>query len=116
MRLLALERVSRRAGEIGLLVDLHRPDARAVDGQQQVAMGLQMVGACVRRTGQEIDRLRMLRVAHIDNGNAVAEAMSDIGKAPVHHDLHAVAAAALVAVADELDFTGRNSIHGSISS
>src|SRR4051812_39799142 len=74
-----------------------------------------MVGARVRRTGQEIDRLRMLRIAHVDDGDAVAEAMADIGEAAMHHDLHAVAAAALVAVADELDVAGCNGVHGSIS-
>ena len=105
------ERVGRRAGEIGLLVDLHGPHARRIDRQQQVAVRLQMERAGIGRTGEEIDGLRVLRIAHVDDGDAVAEAVADIGVAAMHHDLHAVAAAALVAVADELDVAGRHGIH-----
>ena len=59
--LLTFERVARGAGEIGLLAHLHGPHARAIDRQQQVAVGLDMVRAGIRRAGQEIDRLRILR-------------------------------------------------------
>jgi hypothetical protein len=45
----------------------------------------------------------MPRVAHIDDGDAVRIAVTDIGVAAMHHDLHAVAAPTLVAVADETD-------------
>ena len=56
-------------------------------------MGLQMKGARIGRRGEEIDRARVARVAHIDDGKAVAEHVADIGVALVHHDLHAVAVA-----------------------
>jgi hypothetical protein len=41
--------------------------------------------------------------AHVDHGDAVGKAVADIGVAAIDHDLDAVAAAALVAVAEEFD-------------
>src|SRR5262249_61856592 len=61
--------------------------------------------------GDEVDGLRVLRIAHVDDGDAVAEAEAHIGIATMHHDLHAVAAPALVAVTDELDVARRDSNH-----
>ena len=101
-----LQLVGGRAAEIGLLVALellHRPDARRVDREQQVLVRLQVEGARSRRAGDEVDHLRVLRVAHVDGGDAVAEAVADVGVAAMHHDLHAVAAAAEVGMADEFD-------------
>ena len=40
--------------------------------------------------------------------------MADIGEAAVDHHLHAIAAAALVAMAEEFDIARRDGIHGSI--
>ena len=110
---LVLQLVRRRAAEIGLLVleFLHGPDARRVDGQQQIVMGLQVEGARSRRTGDEVDGLRVLGIAHVDGGDAVAEAVADIGVAAMHHDLDAVTAAAHVGMTDELDIAGGNRIH-----
>src|SRR5262249_40292540 len=90
---------------------LHGPDARRVDGEQEVVVGLQMKGARARRAGDEIEHLRARRVAHVHGRDAVAEAMPDIGVAAMHHDLDAVAAAAEVAMPDELDVAGCNGIH-----
>jgi hypothetical protein len=99
-----LQRIPRGSLEIDFLAHLHGPDTRAVDGQQQVAVGLQMMRARVRRAGDEIDRFGIFRIAHVDDRDAIGKAVADISKAPVDHDLHAVAAAALVAVAEEFDF------------
>src|ERR1700689_2223989 len=103
--LLTLERVARGAGEIGFLADLHGPHARAVDREQEIAVRLQVMRARVRRTGDEIHRLRIFRIAHIDDGDAVGKTMADIGETAVDHDLHAVAAAALVAMTEEFYVT-----------
>ena len=105
----ALQPVGGRAAEIVLLglELLHRPDARRVHRQQQIVVGLQVKRARARRAGDEVDDLRVLRVAHIEGGDAVAVAVADVGVAAMHHDLHAVAVAAHVRVADELDAAGR---------
>src|SRR5262249_16722370 len=60
----------------------------------------------------ELDRLRTLGVADVEQGDAVAEGVADVGVAAVDHDLHTVAAPALIGVADELDVPGRDRIHG----
>ena len=39
------------------------------------------------------------------------KAVADIGEAAIDHDLHAVAAAALVAVAEEFDVVRRDGVH-----
>ncbi len=74
-------------------------------------MGLQVKGPRVRRRGDEVRGARVLRVADIDNGEAVAEHMADKGMALVDHDLHPIAAAALVAAADEIDVARRDRDH-----
>ena len=52
---------------------------------------------------REIHRLRVARVAHVGDHDAAADPRADIGVAACDHDLHAVAPAALVGVADEFD-------------
>src|SRR5207248_141377 len=101
-----LQFVGRRAAEVRLLVALellHRPDARRIHREQQVLVGLQVEGARARRAGNEVDYLRLLRIAHVDSGDAVVEAVADVRKAAMHHDLHAVALAAKVGMRHELD-------------
>src|SRR6516165_8128062 len=71
-----------------------------------------MDGAGVGWTGQERDGLRVLQIAHVEDGDAVRIAVTDIGIAAMHHDLDAVAASALVGVANELDVAGCYRIHG----
>ena len=78
-------------------------------------MGLQVKGARAGRARDEIEDFRARRVAHVDGGDPVAEAMPYIGVAAMHHDLNAVAAAAEVAMADELDIAGCNGIHVTLS-
>src|SRR6516162_5676482 len=75
-------------------------------------MSLEMDGAGVGRAGQERDRPRVLQIAHVEDGDAVRIAVADIGIAAMHHDLDAVAAPALVGVADELYIARRYRIHG----
>src|SRR5439155_4090939 len=69
---------------------------------------LQVKRARARQAGDEVDDLGVLRIADVDGGDAVAEAMADIGIAAMHHDLHAVAAPAEVGVADEFDVLCRH--------
>src|SRR5260221_2312396 len=110
-----LQLVGGRTAEISLLVALkflHRPDARRVHRQQQILVRLQVESASSRRAGDEVDHLRILRVAHVDGGDAVAEAVADVGVAAMHHDLHAVALATEIAMADEFDVLCCNRAHG----
>ena len=77
-------------------------------------MGLQMKRARIRRRGDELDRARVLRVAHVDDREPVAEHVPDIGVALVHHDLHAVAVAVEVVGGDEIDIAGGIGGHGGL--
>src|SRR3984893_10032425 len=72
-----------------------------------------MDGSGIGRAGQEGDGPRVLRIAHVQDSDAVRIAVADIGIAAVHHDLDAVTAPALVGVANELDVAGCYRIHGS---
>ena len=63
-------------------------------------MGLQMDVPGPRRRGQVVHRARALGVAYIDHAETLGEHVADIGVAAMHHDLHAVGPAALVAMAD----------------
>src|SRR5262249_4043738 len=111
-RVLVLEERRGAALVIGLLAHLHRPNARAIDGEQQVVVGLEMDRTGVGRAGEEGHRLRALGIAHVDDRDAVREAMADIGIAAVDHDLNAVATAALVAVGEEADVARGDGGHG----
>ena len=55
---------------------------------------------------QEIDRLRIARVAHVGDHDASAHACTNVCVTARDHDLDAVAAAALVGVAEEFDIPG----------
>src|SRR5215471_1051998 len=77
-------------------------------------MGLQVKGAGIWRAGQKIHCPRTFGIAHVDDSYAVAKAMADVGIAAMDHDLHAVAAAALVAVTDEFDVTGADGCHDEV--
>jgi hypothetical protein len=87
------------------------PDARTVDGQEQVLVDLEMDGPGVGRAGDELDGLRARGIADVDDRDPVAERVADVGVPAVDHDLDAVAPAALVRVAHELDVTGRDGVH-----
>ena len=113
-----LQLVRGRAAEIGLLVleFLHGPDTGRVDRQQKIVVSLQVKGARAGGTSDEIEHPRVCRIAHVQGGDAVAEPVPDIGVAAMHHDLHPVAAAAKVRMADELDVAGCSGIHVTHSS
>src|SRR5437879_4771109 len=66
-------------------------------------MSLQVNGACVGRAGDEVDELRVPRIAHVEDRESVAEGLADIGMASLDDDLDAVAAASLIRMAHELD-------------
>ncbi len=72
-------------------------------------MDLQVVRPRVFRRGDERDRFRLERIAHIHDCKAVAEHMADERVAFVHDDLHAIGPAALVATRNETDVFGARS-------
>jgi len=47
----------------------------------------------------------MLWIADIEYGDSVAEGMTDIGVSAVHHNLYAIAPAALITMTDEFDIS-----------
>ena len=114
-RLLGLHGIRQRLGVVvglaGIL--LHRPDVRAVDRKQNVAVDLQMMRARVLRRGNEGDRLGVERIAHVHHRKAVAEHMPDEGMALVQDDLHAVRPSALVGARHETDVLGAGAGQGS---
>ena len=78
-------------------------------------MSLQMKRARIGRRRNEIHRARLPRVAHVGHGEPVAEHVADKGMALVDHDLHAIAAAILVAMPDEFDIARGIGGHGAPS-
>jgi hypothetical protein len=71
-----------------------------VDQKQQVVVRLQVQAPGVRRVLDVVHRLRLGRVAHVDDAEAARADMPDIGVAGLHHDLLTVAAAVLIGMAD----------------
>src|SRR6266850_1502927 len=66
------------------------------------------------RSPWEMSNVRMPAVklvAHVQDREAVAEGLADVGIAAVHDDLNAVAAAALVRMAHERDVARRDGPH-----
>src|SRR5581483_382987 len=88
---------------IGALVgELDRGEhVLGVDHQEQLVMRLQVDGPGVRWCRNIVHRARMFRIAHVENAEALGEHVADIGVAAMHHDLHTVGPAALIAVRDE---------------
>ena len=48
-----------------------------------------------------IHRLGIARIGDVDDAEALGEHVADIGKATMHHQLHAIRSATLVGMADE---------------
>ncbi len=95
--------LAERAAVIGALVgELGGGEhVLGVDHQQQIAVNLQMDVPGIGRRRDVVDRARVFGVAHVDDGKAFREHVADIGKAALHHHLHAVGPAALIGVADD---------------
>src|SRR5437867_6650528 len=74
-------------------------------------MSLKVNGARVGRASDEVDEFRVSRIAHVQDREAVAEGLADIGIAAMHDDLNAIAAARLVGMAHELDVAGCDGRH-----
>ena len=72
-----------------------------------------MMRAGVLRRRDESDRLGMERIAHVDDGKAVAEHVADKGVTLVQDDLHAVRPSALIATRHETDIFGAGAGNGS---
>ena len=53
------------------------------------------------RRGHIACRFGMFRVAHVHNGKALRDHMPDVRETAMHHQLHAVRATALVAMANQ---------------
>ena len=64
-------------------------------------MNLQMVGAGVLRRGDEGNRFRVQRIAHIDDRISVAEHVTDESVPLVQDNLYAVGSAALIIARQE---------------
>src|SRR5213593_2649760 len=74
-------------------------------------MSLKVNGARVGRASDEVDEFRVPRIAHVQDREAVAEGLADIGIAAMYDDLNTVAAARLVRMAHELDVAGCDGRH-----
>ena len=74
-------------------------------------MGLQMKGARICRRRDEIYRAWLAGVADVGDRKAIAEHVTDKGVPLVDHDLHTVAAAILIGMADKFDIARRNRDH-----
>ena len=74
-----IQSVMRRSSFSVIIVFRQRPHIRALHREQDVVMRLDVVRARVRRIGDEGDRLRRARVAHVDDGKSVAEHVADKG-------------------------------------
>src|SRR5713101_5592164 len=70
-----------------------------------------MNGSRIRRTRYEVDDLRALRIAHVQDRDAVAEGVTDVSVAAMDHDLDAVTPAALIGVAYERDVARGDGVH-----
>ncbi|MGC2123965.1 MAG: hypothetical protein WA652_14035, partial [Xanthobacteraceae bacterium] len=79
------------------------PYIRGVDNQQQIVVHLEVQRPGIRWRRYERDRLWLFWIAHIDDGEAAAEDVTDIGRAAVDHDLDAIALATLIAMSEESD-------------
>ena len=69
-------------------------------------MHLQMDVPGAGRRRDVIDRLRIARIAHVDDAEALREHVADIGEAALDHDLHAVRPAALVGISEQAHVAG----------
>ena len=112
-RLALAEAVGERVLEVvaRVVVTLAAREVRAVREQQVVAGRLQVVRARERRR-EEVHGLERARVARVEHRDAVAEHVADVEVSAARHHLHAVGAAALVAIRDvpdaAADAFGRN--------
>src|SRR5215831_5946556 len=64
-------------------------------------MRLQMNGPGVGRCGNVIHPSRIFRIAHVDDRKTLGEHVTNVSKATMHHDLHAVRRPALIGVAND---------------
>ena len=64
-------------------------------------MRLEVDVPSIERSLDVVDGFRVCRIAHIDDAEALREHMADVGEASVDHELHAVSAAALIAMSDQ---------------
>ena len=72
---------------IALLAVEHRVEVELLDGQEVVAMRLAMDRPRRRMHGQEVHGLRLARIAHVQDRDAAAEDVADVGMALRDHDL-----------------------------
>ena len=85
------------------VVGLHRHDVGAVAEQHDVVGDLQAVRARQVAEGEVMHRLQVSRIGGIEDRQAVREHVPDIDVALVHHHLHRIRPAALVAIGDVAD-------------
>ncbi len=85
------------------LLRQQRPLICLLDAQQHVVGRLEVHAHGVRMHRHEVHRLRIARVAHVGDHHAASHPCADVCVAACHHHLDAVAAAALVGVADKFN-------------
>ncbi len=95
-------------------IALQHPDVRGIDRQQQVVVSLQMQCTRIWRRRDEIYGARPARVADVGDCKAIAEHVADKSMPLMDHDLHAVAPAVLVGVADEFNIARRDRDHSAV--
>jgi len=84
-----------------------REHVLGIDDEQQVVMRLQVDVPCVRWRRHISDGRGPARVEHIHDTEALREHMTNIGVTAMHHQLHTVGTAALVAVANQPHIAGK---------
>ncbi len=90
-------------GVVDLLVGKTRIGKQipGVDDQQEIVMRLEVHVPGARRRGNIARGFRVFRVAHVHYRKALRHHMADPGETAVHHQLHAVRATALIAMANQ---------------
>jgi hypothetical protein len=100
--------LGRRRGEVGGLAFVvalvvrelrQRLHVARIDDHQEIVMRLQVDVPSVRWRANVRHHFRVLRVAHVDNAEALRNHVPDIGVAVMDHELVAVGSSALVAEA-----------------
>src|SRR5262249_51901405 len=107
-RLLGLYRIDQRLRVVFLLgsILLHGPNVRPVNGEQDVAVNLQMMRSCIFWRCDKRNGLRLGWVAHVDDRITVAEHVTDKRVSLLQDDLHAVGPATLLTARQKADIPG----------
>ena len=100
--------LSELAFVIGLLIgELRcREHVLRIDDEQEIVVGLQMDVPGSRRRGEVVHGAWPLGVTHVNDAESLGEHVADVGEPAMHHDLHAIGPAALVAMREDAHLPG----------